>query len=243
MKKINYSTRNKIPGFASLIFAVLLLAVISGCSKDNPVQPSANNFSFSAAADNGTTGMNPQNVLKIKEAKVMIKDLKIDLEKEGGSEEDEDINIGPFVINLSMDSKLNLITSTQLPAGNYEKVKFQIHKLQENEILPDPDFSDANGRYSVVVKGSFNGADFVYKSNVTANQKVNLQKTLNVAATISPNITFYAAPYDWFYDDNGNLLDPLSQISKNIIDHNIRDNLRHQIRVFVDCDRDGNPDN
>jgi hypothetical protein len=243
-------TKNKIildtAVITFLIMVAMLLTGIMGCNKaDNPMQSSnsSGNLSLSSISDNNTTGNNPQNILVIHEAKVMIKDMKIEMEEgNGGEGEDEDFKIGPFVIDLNLDAKVNLITTSVLKAGNYEKVKFKIHKLSQNEVPPDPDFSDANGTYSVIVKGSYNGMDFIYKSKVTANQKLNLQKVLQITANRADNITFYASPILWFFDDNGNILDPTLEFNRHIIDDNIRDNIKNHIRIFVDDDHDGRPD-
>ena len=70
-----------------------------------------------------------------------------------------------------------------------------------------------------------------------------LQKVLAVSPVATSNITFYANPFMWFYDENGNLLDPALAINRVKIDDNIRDNLKNHIRIFVDCDHDGHPDN
>lgn len=231
---------------AVLAAAILLSSAIQGCGNDNPAQPTASNtgaMGFSAGSDGVTQGNNPQSTLVIYEAKVMINDLKIHPDGDDNEEHGENIKVGPFVIDLNLDSKVTLVTNSMIPPGNYRKVKFEIHKLQPNDPVPDPEFSDANGRYSVIVKGSFNGIDFLYKSQVTANQKVYLQKVLTVSATASSNITFFASPYMWFYDEHGGgLLDPALPVNRLKIEDNIRDNLKNQIRVFVDCDHDGHPD-
>jgi hypothetical protein len=226
-----------------IIAALVLLSGLSGCSNDNPMQSAgANNLRFSSASDKSLPGGNPQNILEITEAKVMIKDLKLFTEDDGNGEHEEEINIGPFVIKLFLDSKVTLVNFVTIPDGNYEKVKFKIHKLEENETSPDPDFIDAYGRYSVIVKGFYNGEYFVYKSKVSANQKQDLQKILSLTSNNLSNITFFASPLMWFTDNNGNILDPDLPFNRHLIDDNIRDNLKQHIRIFVDNDCDGKAD-
>ncbi len=243
MKQKNQIVSKKV-NLSFLILVVLLLTGIFGCNTgNNPMQPSgmsSNNLDLSAVTDNTTVG----NLLVISEAKVMIKDMKIEMEQAagGGEGEDEIFKTGPFVIDLRLDAGINLITNAFLKAGKYEKVKFEIHKLGPQEIPPDPDFSDDFGRYSVVVKGTYSGTKFIYKSKISANQKLNLQKILSVTANSANNLTFKANPSLWFLDDNGQILDPSLGINRQIIDHNIKDNLKHNIRIFIDDDHDGRPD-
>ena len=196
-------------------------------------------------SDKVVQGSNPENILEIKEAKVLINDLKIHIKDDDGEggDDGEKIKIGPFVINLLLDSRVTPVAISNIPAGNYIKVKFEIHKLQGNEMPPDPDFADANGRYSVVVRGFYNGVAFTYKSKVTANQKYHLQPPLSVTTTSGYNLTFYASPLMWFIDNNGNILNPMLESNREIIDSIIKNNLKKHIRVFVDNNCDGKPDN
>lgn len=253
MKTTKKSLSMRLPdGFIYIAYMVgiflvmVLLASMSGCSNNNPTEPvSAGNVRFSSMSDNTIQGSNPENLLVLKEAKILINDLKIHLKDDEIETEDEgeNLKIGPFVINLSLDSKVTPVTIANIPAGNYVKAKFEIHKLQGNEMPPDPDFADANGRYSVVVRGLYNGADFTYKSKVTANQKYRLQPPLSVTSAMGYNLTFYASPAMWFVDDNGNILNPMLESNRVIIDNIIKNNLKNHIRVFVDNDCDGKPDN
>ena len=244
-------TKNKIlksgkAEFGYLIILALLFAILSGCSNDNPMQPAAasnGNFSLSSASSNSVPGIN-QNLLQISTAKVLVKELKI---YPVNDEENENhmklVKTGPFVINMDMSSKTGIVFNTILPPGDYRMLKFEIHRVTPDETPPDPDFADANGRYSVVVKGTYNGVDFIYKSRTSAIQKDYLQKTLVVSVTSMENITFYAGPISWFLDENGNVLDPTLESNRHSIDDNIRDNIRNHIRLFIDDDYDGKPDN
>jgi hypothetical protein len=78
---------------------------------------------------------------------------------------------------------------------------------------------------------------------VTANQKYRLQPPLSVTAVSGYNLTFYASPLMWFIDNNGNILNPMLESNREIIDGIIKNNLKKHIRVFVDNNCDGKPDN
>ena len=187
-----------------------------------------------------------QSLLVIDSVKLMVKDLKLYSEDQNGNDENETVfSTGPFIIKIDPNVKqLNYVTGVILHPGTFNKVKFEIHKLGGNEIPPDPDFLDSNGRYSVIVKGSFSDMPFEYKSKISANQKLHFQKPLVIIQEkASSNLTIELNPYMWFMGDDGNVLDPNNPANRFIIDDNIKDNIRRPfMRIFVDDDHDGNPD-
>jgi hypothetical protein len=223
---------------------IILFFGLSGCS-DNPVQQSSttqsgsNNLQFSAIAVDNTTI--PQNTMVLKEAKIMIKDMRIHMEGKN-EEECENINVGPFVLNLKLNSTVNLISSSFSPAGTYDDVKFKIHKLGRNETVIDPDFSDMNGRYSVIVRGTYNQADFIFKSSVSVSQKLELPEKVLTSTNSNSNITLQAKPILWFMRMDNTILDPNNTFNREEIDRNIRNNIRESLRMFKDNDHNGHPD-
>ncbi|KXK45861.1 MAG: hypothetical protein UZ05_CHB002002417 [Chlorobi bacterium OLB5] len=140
-----------------------------------------------------------------------------------------------------MNSNINIVSTGFIPAGTYDKVRFMVHKLENNEPVPDPDFEDVNGRYSVVVKGSFNAIPFVYKSDKSAHQKLSFTNSLQVSASGKSNITLKVMPYIWFIKNNA-YLDPSDPANHSDIENNIKDNINNNFKIFVDNDRNGIPD-
>ena len=131
--------------------------------------------------------------------------------------------------------------NSYIPPGTYDKIRFMVHKLNDNEPIPDPDFADANGRYSVVVKGRFNDSSFVFKSDKSAHQKLTFPGNLVIGASGYSNITLQIDPFIWFYV-GGVFIDPRDPGNKVIIENNIKDNINANFKVFVDNDRNGQPD-
>jgi hypothetical protein len=228
-----------------IIFVISIMFLgLSGCS-DNPVQqtnttqPGGNNLQMSTVAVN--TANIPQNPLVLSEAKIMIKDIKLHNDgQESGS--CETINIGPVVLPLQLNSNVNVIFNSSIPPGTYDKIRFQIHKLSELEKPPDPDFMDADGRYSVIVKGTFNGIVFKFKSSISASQQeLEFSRKFKIARSIVANITLLADPLEWFMNNNMPL-DPMNPSNRHIIEMNIRNNIHNSMRIFEDEDHDGHPD-
>ncbi len=226
--------KNKI---SALILAVLIsTAGLYGCS-DTTTAPQADNLSFSSTSSIDSVG--DQSYLILDTVKILIKDIKLNVANV--NEDSTNFKVGPFVLFLNLTSSINTIDFAIIPAGSYDKIKFEIHKLNDNEAVPDPDFADANGRYSVVVKGSYFGNYFVYKSTKSAHQQLSFPNSLPISSASLSNITLIVKPYIWFIK-NGLYLDPRDPANSNDIDNNIKDNINQNFKAFKDNDRNGLPD-
>ena len=162
------------------IAAILLAAIISGaglygCGNSSVTSTPGNNVSFSSMSSMDSVG-DSQNMFVLDTVKILIKDIKLDLAS--ASEDSSDFKVGPFVIFLNLTTGINTISSSIIPSGVYEKIKFEVHKLEDAEAVPDPEFADANGRYSVIVKGTYFGNYFVYKSSKSAHQILHFPNTV-----------------------------------------------------------------
>ena len=216
--------------------AFISIAGLYGCG--DSVSPQADNLSFSATGSQDSIGDN-QNILILDTVKILIKDIKVKVAN--NNEDSTNFKVGPFVLFLNLSSNVNVISTALIPAGNYRKIKFEIHKLEDLEAIPDPEFADANGRYSVIVKGTYLGNYFVYKSTKSAHQILQLPSDIAISAENVSNITLIVKPYIWFIE-NGVYLDPFNAANSNDIDNNIKDNINHNFKAFKDNDKNGLPD-
>lgn len=222
-----------------LILAILIsMAGFYGCNNDSSIAPPSNTLSFSATSSLDTAG-DSQNILILDTVKILIKDIK--LKVANNNPDTTDFKVGPFVLFLNLSSSINIISSEIIPAGEYEKIKFEVHKLNDNETPPDPEFADANGRYSVIVKGWYLGNYFIYRSTKSAHQILHFPKNVQVTSSNISNITMIVSPYIWFIK-NGAWLDPMVPANSNDIDNNIKDNIKNSFKAFKDNDRNGIPD-
>jgi len=219
-----------------ILIALISAAGLYGCS-DSSTSPQIDNLSFSVMSSADSAG-DSQNILVLDTVKILIKDIKLNVAN--NNQDSTNFKVGPFVLFLNLTSSINNISSALIPAGDYDKVKFEIHKLNDNETIPDPDFADDNGRYSVIVKGSYLENRFVYKSTKSAHQILQFPKNLPVTSILT-NITLVVKPYIWFIKD-GAYLDPREPANSNDIDNNIKDNIKNNLKAFQDRDRNGIPD-
>lgn len=231
MKTTQSLNRTLFLMFGGLFLTLVLF--ISGCSESPVTSSAADNLEVSTysstTADNNTGG----NVLVLTTVKVLIKDIKLNVSGSGES----NFKTGPYVLYLGLNSSVNTMTTGIIPVGTYDKIKFEIHKPNNNDSIPDPEFRDEFGNYSVIAKGTFNGTAFTYKSKKSAHQMLNMNSELIMMETGRTNITLTVNPYSWFLS-GGIYMDPDIASNENDIDNNIK----ASFKAIIDKDKNGIPD-
>lgn len=231
LKKSNLKLKISILLFAALISATGFYA----CSDSSVTTVQTENFSISLMSSTDSVG-DSQNILILDTVKILIKDIKLNVSN--NNQDSTNFKVGPFVLFLNLTSGINEISSAIIPSGEYDKVKFEIHKLNDDEAIPDPEFSDVNGRYSVIVKGRYQGNYFIYKSSKSAHQILQFPVTIPVTSANLTNITLLVKPYIWFIN-NDVYLDPRDPANSNDIDNNIKNNFKNCLKAFKDNDKNG----
>ena len=220
------------------ILFIILLAFTSGCGEDSSVTNSngntTDNTSLSVKLDESVTGANYPVII---EAKALITEIELETEPSGTSQE---IHSSPVVIYFNTGGQVISVTAANLPAGTWNKIKLKIHKPEDTESIPDPEFREGtsgNQRYSFIIKGTYNGSAFVYKSRKSADIIISLPTPL-VTGGSQKNITVLVNPALWFMN-NGNVLDPTNPGNDDMIDDNLKNSFK---RAFRDDDKDGRSD-
>ena len=246
IKKGIHMKLNSFPKFLSAIVTILSLTTFFiSC---DTTQNTNGNFSLSFGSTNSLLKTTSDS-LQLTEVKILLKDVKLEQESAdkvtGGDHHGEGdevvVRVGPFVVQLNLTGLTTDFITSEIPAGMYDEIRFKIHKLEGSEIPPDPEFIDSQDttkRYSVIVKGNYNGTPFVYRSSKSAHQKLRLDEPLVVEENTSTNLTITVDPYTWFYE-HGTLLDPTDANNMDEIDHNISASFRN---AFRDNNHDCNGD-
>lgn len=226
----------------TILFGILfiILLAFTSCSEDSATVNvtgtgnTTDNTSMSVKLDESVTA---SNYPVITEAKALITEIELETEPSGTSHE---IHIAPVVIYFNTGGQLISVTAGNLPSGTFNKIKLKIHKPEDSESIPDQEFREGtsgNQRYSFIIKGTFNGNAFIYKSRKSASIVINLNTPINTGNG-SRNITLLVNPSLWFMN-NGNILDPSNSGNDNMIDDNLKNSFK---RAFRDDDKDGRPD-
>ncbi len=224
--------------FGALFVFLLIFAV--GCSDDssttNPIGTGSGSDNVTLSVKSDETVLDNADLI-ITEAKALITEVELETEPSGQSHH---VRISPFVIYFNMSGTLISVTTGNLPSGTYNKIQFKIHKPEDTEVIPDPEFrtgSSGNQRFSFIVKGTYNGSSFVYRSKKSANLVINFNSLINLQSG-AKNITVLVNPTLWF--KNGNIvIDPNNSQNENTIDDNLKNSFR---KAFKDDDKNGRPD-
>ncbi len=227
------------------LFAVFsLLIVFSSCdTTDN------NNGAVSLNFGPGSSSLGKTNAdgLVLTEVKILIRDIKLEHQdgedfetdsKSDGNDQEENVKVGPFVVQLNVNGVTTDFAVNGIPAGTYDEIKFKIHQIQGSETPPDPEFKEAGDsslRYSVIVKGTYNLEPFVYKSRKSAKQEIEFNPAITVEANTPTSLTITVDPFSWFYKNNV-LLNPSDPANVNDIDNNISQSFK---KAFEDKNEDG----
>ncbi|PKL83506.1 MAG: hypothetical protein CVV24_04655 [Ignavibacteriae bacterium HGW-Ignavibacteriae-3] len=216
----------------NLTFLFVSLTLLTNCqdSANNP--QSGDNVTVSLAVDKGLNKITA-DVIVLDTVKILLKDIKF-RQAVGDS---SNVKVGPMVVRLNLDGTPTEFAAGNVIAGNYSKIKFRLHKPEDAEIISDSEFKSGSSgdlRYSVIVKGKFNGIGFIYKSTKTATQEVNLKNSINLTSDVKTNVTLSVDVNSWFIKGTI-ILDPNNIANKNDIDNNIKDSFK---KAFRDSNKD-----
>ena len=218
----------------SIAASFLMLFAFSGCDTSENTNAT---MSLSFSNNTALPKINGGNI-ELDTVKILIRDIKI---KSKTGTDSSSIKVGPFVIKLNLTGITTDFAIGNIPAGSYDRIKFEIHKIEASETLSDPEFregTDESLRYSVIVKGKYNTVPFIYKSRKSAKQDLKLETPVIVEENGIANLTITVDPFTWFADST-NTLDPTDPANENDIDNNIKESFK---KAFKDNNHDGNED-
>jgi hypothetical protein len=229
-----HSLQNRVFLFA---IPALLLSWAAGCvDMGVQSQDTSDNVRLSIRASGSVLGKPTHEVLHITSVKILLQKISF---KKSKSDDSSDVYDGSYLVDLDFSLKLHDIVVSRVAPGSYDRVRFTLHRPEDQEQLPDTIFADATGgsvRYSVVVMGAYHETPFVFKSQESATQEINFTDPLTVPESGIVNVTLKIDPYIWFTD--GLLIfDPFNQ--GKVIDDRIRESIAEAYR---DNDRNGEPD-
>jgi len=221
----------KLSKIINLFSVVLLFKVITGC---DAAEVTSGTVSLSFSPSNITNKIS-DNTIQLDTVKILLRDIKIKNQSDGNEQQ---IKTEPIVVYLNLSNMTTDFAVASIPPGNYNRVRFSVHKLETSEIPPDPEFkegTDSTKRYSVIVKGLYNSTPFIYKSKKSAHQDIKLEEPIIVENNSEANLSITVDPLSWFYKA-GVLLDPNDASNENDIDNNIKHSF---LKCFRDDDYDG----
>ena len=235
-----------------LALAGVILAAgvgFSGCSDSTTAEGTAN-VQMSAEMDQGGVGAlaavkggaktaagNEVDSIYVTRIRLLISNLKM---HEGNDDnatdttKDRTIKVGPFLVQYDSAGS-HVFTNASVPAGSYDRIKFEFHKLSNSEkdtYLNDPLFQDfvTDDRYTVIIDGWVWDAgvksQFTYRSKVTDNLQVKFDPDLVLAEGTTTNLALQFSPKAVFKKGSSMPLDPRDGSNHSEMEKAIKDAIK-----------------
>lgn len=167
--------------------------------------------------------------------------IRMSHDDDGHDDDCDELRVGPYLLDLPLDSGPARSFTLDVPAGTYREVRFKVHKANRAE---DASFVSAHPEFdqrSVRVVGTWNGAPFVFTSDVSAEQETEFSPPLAVDGTTGTDLTLFVDLSSWFVV-GGALVDPAQANDQQPLASQVKENIKASIRAFEDDDRDGEDD-
>jgi len=153
----------------------------------------------------------------------------------------ENFRSDPVLIDLPVDGTTSQDIAINVPAGTYDEVEFDIHKVTGRDddaafLAAHPELEDK----SITVVGTYNGTPFAFETNMSTEQKFALVPDLVIGSDAPPtNVTLRFDVSTWFLDDQGFLFDPATATTGEPNESLAEGNIQDSAKAFEDKDRDG----
>jgi hypothetical protein len=152
---------------------------------------------------------------------------------------------GPFVVELLNNTPTQIALDT-IPPGNYNGIKFVLHKLHRRDVAANPLFPDSLIGCSVVVSGKAFytgdtlGTPFVFRADINEEFKVRGDFVVEEGSNLVP----YALDFqmDSWFTGRTRVLDPNNFWDRQLIRWNIKHAFKSLMKGGRDWNHDGHPD-
>jgi len=242
--------------------ALALTTALTACDSSGPESQGSTvrlNVATSAAAGAVPAGMalsgapveytDGTNTLVIEKVEMVVKEVELERVESsvdcdslaGGDDDDcEELESGPFLLDLPLSPGATQVVTVDVVPGTYDEFEFKIHKPEDDDsnaafLAAHPDFEGI----SIRVTGTWNGAPFVYESDLDAEQETDLVPPLVVTETGSADFTLFIDIGTWFRFNDGNLIDPSTANEGGSNQDTVESNIENSFESFEDQDHDG----
>ena len=136
----------------------------------------------------------------------------------------ESLKTGPYVLKADSTGNFYYLSEHTVPTGDYDKIKFEIHKFSESErvqYIDDTLFGEfaTNDKYTILIDGYYyedgEKFSFEFKSNKTENLSLKFDPMLKLDDDGVNNIDFEIIPELLFVTD-GAIIKPIEDNWKDI---------------------------
>jgi hypothetical protein len=157
----------------------------------------------------------------VQEVKLFVEELELD-----GTNGTRDFELEDFIINLPVDGSPVVLIETEIPAGLYDEFEFEIEDPGDDIEIDDPDLRDETGSYSLVVKGTYDGEEFRFRTDEEIEVEFDLSPPLEIAEGDNAALIISVDVASWFIGPDGEELDPNDPGNEETIISNIKNSIR-----------------
>lgn len=218
---------------------------LAGCSDSSSPNDQAT-VTMSAEMDQGGVGAimavkggatkagNEVDSIYVTRIRLLISNLKMHTSSSDTNTGDKTVKTGPFLIEYTPTGS-KVFTNATVPAGSYDRIKFEIHKLTSSEVpnfLNDTIFRDfvTDDRWTVIIEGNVVDAGvtspFTYRSKVTDNIQVRFEPDLVLEAGSTTNVALQFSPKAVFKKGSSSPLDPRDGSNHSEMEKAIKDAIK-----------------
>ena len=185
------------------------------------------------------------NTLVITKAELVLREVELKVSTTTtcatGTAEDscEEIQLGPMKIDLPVTDVVSSPISTQVPAGTYNEIEFDIRRPGTDPA--DVAFVQANPQFnnvSIRVEGTFNGQAFVFTSQLDQEVQIDFNPPVTITEG-SNNVTIAVDMRSWFRNAQGVLINPATANPGQTNESPVTARIKASLRAFEDDDKSG----
>jgi hypothetical protein len=162
----------------------------------------------------------------------------------GGHDACEQLELGPILLDLPLGGTGGAARSFSVAVapGSYREVEFEIHKPSHDDdaafVQAHPEFDGVSAR----VAGSYNGEPFVFTTDLSAEEEIELSPPLVTTDGAATELTVFVDLDRWFRDGAGTLVDPRTAAPGGANEGLVEQNIQSTLHAFEDENEDGADD-
>lgn len=235
--------------FMSVICALALAIVLTSCSDSSSNPATGKSPQVQMMAEFSSTSVTSSKTSKIEtgilangevadslhitRARILVSRLQLHRANDDSPYSDRNVKVGPFIITIDSAGQ-RLVATDTIPEGNYDKLKFEIHRFSNSEIslyLDDLLYMDfvTTDRYTLLVDGVVykegKQYPFTYRSNVTANMIIDFGNFFSISSDAITTLVLQMDPAISFRYGS-QVLDPRDPRNQSHIEAALRASVR-----------------
>lgn len=231
------------PTLWTSLAAILLITVGCSINDTNSNGPKPVNVNMQIA---GATAPKTASSTTISSDHVILSSVKMlveELELESVADDSSDFEIENQVVELPLDGSPYQLSTKNVPSGLYNEFELEVDGIDDDDNVNDPDFTEGSDETSIVIKGSYNGQDFTFKSEEDFEIEFEFNPPIEIDETTnSVDINLMVDVSIWFIDGSGNELDPTDPANREQIEDNIENSFEADDDIDDEDDDDDEED-